>query len=118
MHMTQYMKLFFEISGPEITPDKANLLIKQLREKLEITIFEKDNVKGRVDDVDNFSCQQINPNLVRGRYDSIRWELVNNSPNWVDDYNNTMKPRLAKLLKSIEFKKYKTILRVVEIDYV
>lgn len=113
------MKLHFEItSSAGVTPDKGNPLIKKLQEALNNFVYEKDFIKARIIDVDDFEVEQKNPNLVIGRWDLIKWHVVDSDPvesRRVYRYNNEILPELALLLKGLKFSHYNTFIEVREV---
>lgn len=113
------MKLHFEIISPAgVTPDKGNPLIKKLQEKLEAFVYEKGYIHARIIDVDDFEAEQRNPNLVVGRWDLIKWHVVDSNPNEserVYKYNNEILPELASRLEEFRFTHYNTTIHVTQI---
>lgn len=112
-----HQKLHFQItSSGGVTPDKGNPLIKRLQEALENYVYHEGCIKATILDVDDFSCEQRNPNLVEGHWDVVEWHVYDKDPSEerrVFRYNNEIKALLYSLLMKLKFSHYKTTIQVV-----
>lgn len=121
MFFEHHQKIEFEVSNPEgITPDKANVLLELFKKKLKELVYQdtypNEDIVGRVVDVDEFSWTQPTPNLLACRYDILKWNIVDNSRNDIQNFNNVTKQRLAKIISDIQMTIGGTILKVNKIS--
>ncbi|MBL7083420.1 MAG: hypothetical protein ISS41_07310 [Candidatus Aminicenantes bacterium] len=117
MLFEHHQKVEFEVSNAEgISPTKANVLLdlfkKRLKELKYQDFYPGEDIHGRVVDVDEFSWQQPMPNLINCRYDICKWDMVDNSKNAVQNYNNVTKQRLSKIISDIQMEIGGTVLKI------
>lgn len=119
MHtMTHYQKVHFQVSG-NTEPRMVNPLLKRLRKALENFRFEEDSISARVEDVDDLVVNPVNPSFLEGRYENVRFEIIDRDDfGWENRWNNFIKNKLASLVSKLEFGRYRTVLEVTRIDYI
>ncbi len=100
-----HQKMNFEITSKSpVSPEDVNPLLRKLRYDLDHLNCEENNLRGVIDDVDEFIVEQENSHLVKGSY-KIRWNCWDLGPdeNAPERFNNVLRAVLARWLKMFSF---------------
>lgn len=114
------MKIHYQISGKTVTPAEGDPLVYRLKKKLEGLTFKEGTISARVIDVDEPFAFQVNPSLVEGNFQILKWSVVDKNPNDAErvyNFNNVIKAKLASLLVPISILENGVILAVTNVEY-
>lgn len=120
MNFEHHQKVDFEVSNAEgISPTKANVLLELFKKKLKelkYQDFYSDGIVGRIIDVNDFSWNQPMPHLLNCRYSIVKWNIIDNTPQAISNFNNVTRQKMAKMVSDIRMEIGGTHLQVNKIS--
>lgn len=115
MQIDYLQKLEIECTNPSgVNPSEINPLIKEFREKLKGLRLQDEyqDLKGRINILDEFRYEQISPNLVMLYWDICKWNLIDYASERV---HAQARQRATKMVMDMKFEKNGTTMKVINV---